>query len=190
MRVGRRHAGWVGNCVSIGLSSGFLEPLESTGIYFIQKAVDLLTTYFPDRTFHEALIRSYNQAIAAVYEEVRDFIVLHYLLSRRDDQPFWRDCRHVPIPDSLHTLMALYEESGIIEPSRTTGFTETSYHHIFSGGRLLPRRHNPRADAADVDEVYPIMDHIRRQNQALCHTLPTHQELMQWLHKQPLPTPL
>jgi tryptophan halogenase len=176
--------------VSVGLSSGFIEPLESTGIYFIQKALELLTAYFPDRTLHETLIRSYNQAIADVYEEVRDFIVLHYVLSRRDDQPFWRDCRNVPISDSLRTLMELHAESGIVQPSRCTVFAETSYHHIFCGGRMVPRRHHPLADAADLGEVNQIMEQIKRQNQALYQTLPTHQELIQWLHRQPLPTPL
>jgi len=186
MRVGRRQDVWVGNCVSVGLASGFLEPLESTGIYFIQKAMDLLLAYFPDQTFNKTLIGSYNKAMTQTYEEVRDFIVLHYILSQRDDQPFWRDSRNVPIPDSLRTMMALYEESGFIEPPRATVFAETSYHHIFSGGRLLPRRHSLRADVSDFDEVCRIMDQIKKQNQAQAQTLPTHQELMQWMHRQPV----
>ena len=182
MRIGRRQHGWVGNCVSIGLASGFLEPLESTGIYFVQRALDLLTTYFPDRKLNHVLRQAYNQAIASSYEEVRDFILLHYVLSRRDDQAFWRDCRHVPQPDSLRHLRELYEESGYVASSHRTVFSERSYHHICSGGGCFPRRHHPSVEAAEMREVTDVMRQIQRQNEDFCQTMPSHAELMAWLH--------
>ncbi|MEL1737569.1 tryptophan 7-halogenase, partial [Acinetobacter baumannii] len=91
---------WSRNCVAIGLSAGFLEPLESTSIALIETGVARLKQLFPDRRFAPAMIDEYNDQSAREMERVRDFIILHYKLNRRTDSPFWRDCREMTVPDT------------------------------------------------------------------------------------------
>ena len=186
MRVGHRHNFWLNNCVSVGLASGFVEPLESTGIYFIQHSMELLMAHFPDMQFNPQLVSEYNQAIGTTYEEARDFILLHYLLSKREDHDFWIDSRSVSISDSLSEMIELYKESGLIGPGRTTIFGDTSYHHIFSGGECLPRRHSPRADSSEYQNILNIMKKIKARNAAIEQTMPTHDELMNVVHPKPV----
>jgi tryptophan halogenase len=101
MRIGRSAESWVKNCVAIGLSSGFVEPLESTGIFFIQNGVEQLVRHFPHGRADEQLRRSYNRQVANVMDGVREFLVLHYRMAARDDTPYWRDAKTRPLPGDL-----------------------------------------------------------------------------------------
>jgi tryptophan halogenase len=181
MRVGRRESFWIGNCVSVGLASGFVEPLESTGLFFIQIAVELLMEYFPERSCHESLARAYNGYMASVYEETRDFILLHYLLSGGEDTPFWRDSRAVSVPDTLQDLLALYDEVGNIRRGLSP-FPPTSYHFILAGNGRLPRRPSPQVMRVNFVEACAILDRIKAENSERVASLPTHRALMQSLH--------
>jgi tryptophan halogenase len=185
IRVGRRTNFWVRNCVSIGLSSGFIEPLESTGIHLIQKAVRLLVNYLPDRTFSEALRNAYNEAMAAVYDEVRDFIVLHYILSQRDEA-FWQDARNVPLPDTLRESLALYDETGRINNPRLQLFLEPSYFFILAGNGRVPRRPIVEADIAPAGETWHVLDRIREQHRQFVAQMPAHNAYLGELHRKPL----
>jgi tryptophan 7-halogenase len=184
-RVGRRTNFWLRNCVSIGLASGFVEPLESTGIHLIQRAIMLLVDYMPDRHFSDALRRAYNARMAAVYDEVRDFIMLHYILTRRDE-PFWRDARNVPLPDTLRDSLALYDETGRIESPRLQLFPETSYFFILSGNGRLPRRRIMEADLAPGGEIWHLLDRIRAENRDFAARMPGHRAFLAELHRTPL----
>jgi tryptophan halogenase len=184
IRVGRRADFWVRNCVAVGLSSGFVEPLESTGLHLIQKAITLLVHYLPDGTFSEALRRAYNREMAELYDEVRDFIVLHYVLAQRDE-PFWRDSRNVPLPETLRDRMELYEETGRLDfalPGRPL-FTETSYFFIFTGNRRLPRRPVVEAEIANRGEVWHLLDRIRAENRDFANRMPDHKSYLAELHR-------
>jgi tryptophan 7-halogenase len=185
IRVGRRTNFWLRNCVSVGLASGFVEPLESTGIHLIQRAVMLLVEYLPDRTFNEALRRTYNARMAALYDEVRDFIVLHYILARRDE-PFWQDARNVPLPDTLRESLSLYEENGRIDLPRLQLFLEISYFFILSGNGRLPRRLVAQAEAARAGEIWHILDRIRQDNRDFAARMPAHAAYLAELHRKPL----
>jgi tryptophan 7-halogenase len=185
IRVGRRQNFWVRNCVSIGLASGFIEPLESTGIHLITKAVRLLVDYLPDRNFNEALSNAYNAAMAAIYDEVRDFIVLHYILSRREE-PFWRDARNVPLPDTLRESLALYDETGRIQNPRLQLFAEPNYFFILAGNGRLPRRTIIEADIASAGETWHVLDRVREQNRQFAAQMPTHGAYLAELHRRPL----
>ncbi len=101
MRIGRSRNSWVKNCVAVGLSSGFVEPLESTGIFFIQNAVEQLVKHFPANGWDDGLRRSYNRQIANVMDGVREFLVLHYYAAAREDNQYWRDAKTRPLPDGL-----------------------------------------------------------------------------------------
>lgn len=112
IRVGRTRNAWVKNCVAIGLSSGFIEPLESTAIFMIEKSVRWLLTYFPDSDFAEPQRARYNKVSNRLYDEVRDFICLHYALNNRTDSPYWIDAREgLEVPDSLAENLELWKHT-------------------------------------------------------------------------------
>ena len=184
-RVGRRTEFWLRNCVSIGLSSGFVEPLESTGIHLIQRAIMLLVEYMPDREFSDVLRQAYNKRMASLFDEVRDFIVLHYILTNREE-PFWRDSRHVPLPETLRESLALYDETGRIDSQRLQLFTESSYFFILSGNGRVPRRPVIEADLAPAGETWQLLDRIRRENQEFATRMPAHATFLAELHRTPL----
>jgi tryptophan halogenase len=182
IRVGRRQNFWLRNCVSIGLAAGFVEPLESTGIHLIQEAVVRLVEYLPDRDCNDALRRAYNARMAAMYDEVRDFIVLHYLLAGREE-PFWRDARNVPLPDTLRESLAVYEENGRIENARLRLFIEASYFAILTGNAKLPRRPIAEADSANVAELGRLLARVRVSNDEMAARMPSHKALLTELHR-------
>src|SRR4029079_12257251 len=92
---------WVNNVVAVGLSACFVEPLESTTIFLIEYQIACLLQQLPDSDFDEQRRRRYNDLLVGAFEDVRDFIVLHYCLTDRDETEFWRRVRAAPIPDSL-----------------------------------------------------------------------------------------
>jgi len=183
MRVGRRAAAWRANCVAIGLSAGFIEPLESTGIFLVQRGLEELIECFPTRSLEPGLRSLYNERIARVYDDVRDFVLLHYLLTGRDEHAFWRDARRVAIPDSLARLLELYDANGmILESERNPVFRETNFLHILVGGGRLPQHEHPRVGWSDPDRVVELLQHIRRQNGQVASQLPLHRDLMAAIH--------
>lgn len=101
MRIGRHRDSWVHNCVAIGLSSAFVEPLESTGIFFIQHAIEQLVRHFPDHRWEPQLRQDYNRRIANAIDGVKEFLVLHYRAASRNDTPYWQEAKSRPIPDGL-----------------------------------------------------------------------------------------
>ena len=183
IRVGRRQNFWLRNCVAVGLASGFVEPLESTGIHLIQQAVMSLVEYLPDRDFSEALRNAYNGRMAAAYDEVRDFIMLHYLLAGRDE-PFWRDARNVPLTDTLRESLALYDESGRLESVRLRLFLEPSYFSVLTGNARLPRRPIAEAETANVNELGRLLAQVRTSNDELAARMPSHKAVLAELHRQ------
>jgi len=179
MRVGRRSNFWVKNCVSIGLAAGFLEPLESTGIFLIQKGVELLLDHFPDTQFNGALIRHYNAQMGAEFDQVRDFIVLHYLLNRREDSEFWKANRNAAPPDTLAQTMYYYHQTGLLDWENPSLFREPSFHAIVSGFDRLPRTPHPMADQVDAAKARQALAAIKTQNLALAQSLPDHRALIE-----------
>ncbi|MCF8179220.1 MAG: tryptophan 7-halogenase [Sulfuritalea sp.] len=184
MKVGRRENFWVRNCIAIGLSAGFLEPLESTGIFLAQKSVELLFDYFPDTGFDPLLIQRYNQKVAQEYDEVRDFIVLHYLLNQRDDSEFWRAARSLPPPDSLVTTLEFYDRTGIVDWQHHSLFGETSFYAIATGFGRLPQRPHGMTAQLNSENAWHTMQQIKTSNLELARSLPDHGELMRQLHSR------
>ncbi len=116
--TGHRRQFWKHNCLSLGLASGFIEPLEATSIHLIARGMDFFLRYFPDRDCDAALMREYNRRMIADFEEVRDFIVLHYAATARDDTPFWQWCRNIPLPDTLRERIELFKGHGAMARGR------------------------------------------------------------------------
>ena len=113
-RTGRARRQWDLNVVGVGLSSGFLEPLESTSIYLIQSAIVRLLHHFPHAGIRSAAVAEYNRQSRIEFETVRDFIILHYHASSRDDSSFWRDVRAAPLPDRLAAKIELFRATGAL----------------------------------------------------------------------------
>ncbi|MXP28625.1 tryptophan halogenase [Porphyrobacter algicida] len=153
---GRRHKAWEKNVVAIGLSAGFLEPLESTSIHLIQTAIFRLIALFPRRTFDAADIDEYNRQTAFEYEDVRDFLIAHYKVTKREDTPFWAYCKHMDVPEPLAERLALFSSSGrFFQHVKAELFREESWVQVLIGQGI-----DARAD--------PMIDLIPEQ-QALGH---------------------
>lgn len=172
--TGRRRQAWKGNVVSLGLSSGFIEPLESTSINLIQTGIGRLLELFPDRDFDPALIAAYNRDSAQEYERVRDFIVLHYHLAGRTDGELWRQCREMTPPDSLAEKIALFRARGEIRLLENESFREDSWAAIFTGLGVWPERATPLVEVLGLDEVASQAERLRDLIARAARSVPEH----------------
>ena len=177
-KAGRRDAFWVKNCVAIGLSAGFLEPLESTSIYLIQGAIGRLHTFFPDRDFDPSDIAAYNAECIREYEYVRDFIILHYKLSQRDDSAFWNYCRTMDVPDRLIERMELFESRGRILEEEGEQFGLSSWFAVMIGQGLKPRGSHPLLLAMNEADLAAWLQDTRDVIAACCDHMPAHQAFL------------
>ncbi len=174
-QAGHRKAFWVKNCVAIGLSGGFLEPLESTSIFLIQNAIARLHVLFPDQGFDPADIDFFNRESVREYEDVRDFIILHYKLSQRDDSAFWEYCRNMPVPDRLTQRMNLFESRGRIFEEKGEQFGLSSWLQVMWGQGLRPRFPDPVTMAVPEDKVRSWLGDIKETIATCCDHMPTHE---------------
>ncbi len=192
-RTGRRQQAWVSNCVAIGLSGGFLEPLESTSIHLIQSAVLRLIEFFPDAGLDAADIAEYNRQTAAEVASVRDFIILHYKLTRRDDTAFWRHCRAMAVPEALQARLDLFASHGRLYRHGQELFSEPSWLQVMLGQGLWPRRHHPLADRRPREQVAAFVDDARRVVRRCVDVMPMHADFIAALPAAgaapPSPTP-
>jgi tryptophan halogenase len=153
-KAGLRTRNWMGNCVAVGLSAGFIEPLESTSIYLIQKAITTLIELWPDRTFAPGDSREFNRLMDIEAERIRDFIILHYHATRRDDSTLWNHVRTMDLPDSLAGKIDLFRSRGMVQQYREGLFAHPSWVAVFLGQGVTPQRHHPLADkVADAQLV-------------------------------------
>jgi len=151
--TGRRHRSWHKNCIAIGLSSGFLEPLESTSIHLIQTAITWLLSFFPDRDMDPAIAARFNADMDSLVSSVRDFIIAHYKLTERDDSPFWKYCKSMPVPDSLEDKLRFFRERGEVFPRKDDLFKEMNWFAVLYGQGLRPTGWHPAADRMPATEL-------------------------------------
>ncbi|MFG6468125.1 tryptophan halogenase family protein [Roseateles sp. BYS87W] len=177
-RTGRRQRAWVGNCVAIGLSSGFLEPLESTSLHLIQSAVLRLIDCFPADGLAAPDIAEFNRQTEAEWVSVRDFIVLHYKLTRRDDTPFWRHCRAMAVPDSLQARIDLFASHGRLFRHGQELFSEPSWLQVLLGQGGQPRGHHPLAATRPLAQAQAFVDDVHRVVQRCVAVMPPHAEFI------------
>ena len=177
MRIGRTARAWVGNTVAIGLAAGFLEPLESTGIFLTEYQLGLLATLWPGKQMAQARQDRYNRAFAARYEELRDFIVLHYILSQRDDSPFWRAARAVDVPVSLRErlseLAAGFPELDALQPPV---FRSSSWAAVMAGMEAMPKTPHPLVAQVETTQRQAFLSELRAEGQELAAVMPDHWE--------------
>jgi tryptophan 7-halogenase len=177
-KTGRRRHMWVGNCVAIGLAGGFLEPLESTSIHLIQMGINRLIAFFPHQGFDAADVREFNAQSRSEIERIRDFIILHYKATQRDDAPLWRQTQAMPIPETLQQKIDLYSSNGRLFRQGNELFAESSWLQVMHGQRLRPRSYNPLVDLrADADVAEMLADMQGLITRCL-DTMPTHAEFI------------
>jgi tryptophan halogenase len=172
--AGMRKKFWNKNCVALGLASGFLEPLESTSIHLVQRGLALLLKLFPDREFSEADQDQYNSMLTFEYERIRDFILLHYLPTRRDDSEFWRRVRTIEPPESLERRIRLFTSHGRIFREENELFPVQSWLYIFMGQHMRPRRPDPMVDVLDPALIDANLEHLRSLIKSCVSTMPLH----------------
>ena len=172
-RTGRRQQAWQGNVVALGLSSGFLEPLESTSIHLIQNGIAKLISHFPDRAFAAANVAAYNRRVAYDYERIRDFIILHYHANQRSE-PFWQRCREMAIPDALRDKIDLFRATGRVFREQDELFVEVGWFQVLTGQNVVPDTYHPLADALTGDELAGFLKDIRTIVASSAARLPSH----------------
>ncbi len=177
-RTGHRVRLWDRNVVALGLSSGFMEPLESTSLWMIQSGLSRLMAMFPDRGFDPATIDRYNRIILTEYAEIRDFLILHYHATERTDTPFWDDCRTMAIPDRLTEKMRVFAAHGRVFRENEELFNDTSWFAVMHGQGMRPRAHDPMADAMPIDTTRARLDEIARAVRNSADYMPMHREFL------------
>ena len=160
-KTGRRTRMWNGNVVALGLAAGFLEPLESTSIHLIQIGISRLFALFPDTGFGAVERNEYNRQMAEAYEMVRDFLILHYHATRRDDSEFWRYVRTMSVPDSLTRKIELFRRKGRVFRYNDELFVIPSWVAVMLGQNILPDGYDPVVDALDTDRVAGALRQLR-----------------------------
>ncbi len=165
--TGKRKKFWNRNCVAIGLSAGFLEPLESTSIYLIQEGITKLIEHFPSDMEFAADAKEYNRLIDLEYDRVRDFLVLHYHATSRDDTDFWRYMRNMEIPASLSDKIELFKSRGRVAKYDHGLFLAPSWIAVFLGQGIVPDAYDDRT-ALITDEV--IAGHLQGLRQLMAKT--------------------
>ena len=176
--TGRRERAWVGNVVALGLSSGFLEPLESTSIHFVQSALERLLDLFPTRTMDRALRDQFNDRTKLEWEQVRDFIVAHYKLTERDDSEFWRYTRGMDVPDTLAETLEMWRRRGILAVHGGHLFKIGSWASMLIGQRFLPEGVHALADRADPAEIARQVRRVAAECAQAASRLPPHEQFI------------
>jgi tryptophan halogenase len=175
-RPGKRHRTWEKNCVAIGLSAGFLEPLESTSIHLIQTGLLRLLSLFPGQGFHAADIREYNTYSDDEYRDIRDFIIAHYKVTRRDDTPFWAYVKHMEVPESLQRKLDLFQSSArIFKRGAFELFREESWVQVLLGQGMWPD-YDPNVDMMTEADIAGYLHDIEAVIAEHTDAMPRHED--------------
>ena len=172
--TGQRKQYWNKNCIALGLASGFIEPLESTSIHFIQNGLMWLLLMFPHHGINRSVVEQYNATLQREAHHIRDFIVLHYHVTERDDTEFWNYCRNMSIPDSLAHRLALFRESGRVFKPQDDVFAENSWIQVMMGQGMTPEQYHPIVDMMDDGELRSFLRDIEDNVTKLVAQLPAH----------------
>ena len=181
-RAGHVRRFWIGNCVAIGLSAGFLEPLESTSISLIQMGIDKLLTFWPDESIAPSLIDEYNRISIAEYERIRDFIILHYSANGRQSgngkDDLWRYCREMPLPDTLSRKLDMYRERGLIRLFDSESFFQQSWLCMFGNLGIEAGSWDPLTNLLPLNELDDIARRVRADIVKIAHSATPHREFL------------
>ena len=176
--TGRRDSFWAHNCAAIGLSSGFLEPLESTSIHLIQSHVSRLIQLFPQGPDADAERAEYNRRCAAEFEQIRDFLILHYKRTDREDTEFWRYCKNMDVPDSLTNKMDLFASSGRVGRDADDLFREASWVQVMLGQGVTPSTYDPMSETLSDAQLSEFLRNVRKLIERAVASLPSQEDFI------------
>lgn len=176
--TGKRKKLWDKNVIAIGLSGGFIEPLESTAIFLIQSGISRLMSLFPQVDFAEVLQDTYNAQMEFEYKKIRDFIILHYHVTRRDDSEFWNYVRTMEIPDSLRSYIELFSDSGQFFRDGTELFGLTSWVQVMIGQGIMPKSYHPAVDWVKNADMLTLVDHVEKVVASNVALMPKHEDFI------------
>lgn len=177
--TGRRRKGWNKNCVAFGLSSGFIEPLESTSIHLIMSGIIRLLRLFPFEGIQQSAIDEYNSKLDSELNAVRDFIILHYKATQREDSHFWQHCKNMEIPASLHHKMQLFKETGRVFLDDGDIFRVDSWTQVMLGQGIMPSQYHKIADVMNDKELENFMSTLKTSIANAVDKLPSHADFIQ-----------
>jgi tryptophan halogenase len=174
-KPGQRVKTWSHNCVAIGLSSGFLEPIESTSIHLIQRAIVRLLQNFPSQGIRQADVAEFNAQSWSEIEFIRDFIILHYKVTERRDSPYWKEAAEMAVPAPLQHRIDMFQQTGRSFRVLNELFAENSWIQVMLGQGMMPDQHHPSADLMGDEELNGFLEGIRKQVERTVAQLPQHQ---------------
>ena len=177
-KTGYRDTLWNKNCIAIGLSAGFLEPLESTSLFLIQQGISRFITLFPTADVSNVVRDEYNEQMRKEFHQVRDFIILHYAATERDDSPFWNYCRNMSIPDSLSQKIELFREAGRIFRYDDELFSKPSWIAVCLGQNIIPKTHDPIVATVPVDQVKHSLNSMNRAMVQAVKNMKSHENVL------------
>ena len=172
--TGARRRQWHRNCVAVGLSGGFMEPLESTSIHLIQRAILRLLRLFPANGISERDVAEFNDQQHTDMLQIRDFLILHYKATDRRDSAFWRQAAAMPIPESLEQKIELFRETGRVFRKNDELFAENSWVQVMLGQGIMPASYHPIATKLRDDELSKLLGGLRAMTNATVDSLPDH----------------
>ena len=172
--TGMRRKAWNRNCVALGLAGGFMEPLESTSIHLVQAGISKLLALFPDRGFDPLETDEYNRHTASQWEQIRDFLILHYKAVERDDTAFWTDCRTMSVPESLERKIELFRGRGRLFRHEDDLFAESSWIAVLLGQGVIPQGYDPLVDTVNEAAVRQNLEMMRAHVRQTAEAMPTH----------------
>lgn len=172
--TGRRKQVWNRNVIALGLASGFMEPLESTSIHLVQSGISKLLELFPREGISPVLVRRYNERIAFEFDRIRDFLLLHYHATERDDSAFWRHCRSMPITPELQETLELFRDSGRFYRNGDEMFAEISWVQVMVGQGILPRAYHPLVDQVPQADLERFMASVEQTIGHCADAMPPH----------------
>jgi tryptophan halogenase len=176
--TGQRALHWNKNCVAIGLSGGFIEPLESTSIHLIQRAVIRLMQMFPYDGIRDPDVAEFNRQMKQETEHIRDFIILHYHVTNRRDTDFWRYVSGMSLPDSLEHRIDLFKQTGRVFQMPDELFSENSWVQVMLGQGITPEQYHPIVNMMSDRELEGFLSEIKRNVKARVGQLPSHSDFL------------
>ena len=176
--TGKRKMAWHKNCVAIGLSSGFMEPLESTSLHLVQSSLARLMSMFPNKNFDQEDIDEFNRQTDFEVEKIRDFLILHYHATARQDSAFWNDCRTMSVPAALSRKINQFKKNGRICRDSAEMFSELSWFEVMLGQGIKPRAYHPLVDVMSEEDIMRRMVGIKSVIEKSVNVMPSHADFI------------
>ncbi|ESQ79736.1 tryptophan halogenase family protein [Asticcacaulis sp. YBE204] len=178
-KTGKRKKFWEKNCIAVGLASGFMEPLESTSIHLVQKAMARAVGFLPTHRHDTVSLDEYNRLMLEEFVEIRDFLVLHYNATERDDSDFWRYCRNMTLPETLKRRIDLFRARGRVVSHADELFGEASYVAVFMGQGIVPQGYDPLANVLETEDVKERLFKMREVIRDTVQRMPTQAQFIE-----------